>query len=848
MPDMIDNVKIMCYNRLNIMGQCLKIKLKKGNPTMKKFLAVLLSALLVAAVFAIPVAAINWEDNQVQGANPEKPEDYTFDNAYEYVFNINYVNGKIVGEDNTIIDNVDSYNACNPNWAISVLLAPTSEANVYEVALEPVVTPGSAAAAIEKGINFDNGNIVLVAHSSYSNPNGANWQSKLAACALKVGDKITVTETTATVQAAPAGYGEGEATVKETITVDGDLSDNGWTAEGWIEVTPENGFWQTIPTTEDTLSYKYQLRTDDTKLYVAFEIDCAMVEGGNGNGTNIRFWINTDSEATVYTHFYDVCVKEGAVAYVAKYNTVKDANTSANIENSTINGIMTGEGEKTYVEFSVDLAEFNGAEGFSYFVCVSNKVNENVCLYYPANDEPAEGESRTANLPYGKWNTEKAAVVDVEAIKLGEVKEEGGNVVESVNVAAGKSYTTSPLFRQNESWSWGDDAPIAYPDEDGITLTDGIFPAEGAAFGDAEWAGFNSKFPGYETTGYHWITLDLGESMDLAKYVLFYGTKALANGIGAPTGVEVYVSEDGETWGEAVGTATPVNDETTVNESVVIEANATGRYVQFRFTSNGWAFVSEIEVYNAGSEGAGSEDKPSIKEDIEPALKELLGAANEDAKFDVVITAPETYEAGDEITVTVEVKNITAENGLHLVKFELLYDNEKLVLTNDLDEYDNNCVDCFNAGEALPNKWTNFTKVNNDYDPNGSDADNEVVEALNDGVIYCSVLTTQLNPSFAVKEDGAITFTFTFKALEDAEGDIGLVVPNANIEGALNTKDGADVYTGNGTYAIIETIVEDEPSKPSDPVVPGDASSMLVFAIIALVAIAGSAIVVKTRK
>ena len=413
---------------------------------MKKFLALALSALLLVSMFAVSAAAVNWEDGQTREENEDGSLGiYVFDNAYGFVFNVGSVNGTIAGEDATVITSEEEYNASNPNWAISVLLAPTSEANVYEV-VTVVETPGNAANGIAAGINFNDGNIVLLVHSAGSLPENAagqtfaNWEAKVAALALKVGDKVTLagidleagtaTSATATVQDAPEGYEVTvpSTTVPEVITVDGDLSDNGWKEDGWTEVTPDNGFWQTVPTTEDTISYKYQLRTDESKLYAAFEIDCAMVEGGNGEGTNVRFWINTDSEATVYTHFYDVCVKSGAVAYTAKYNTAKDANSGADIADSTIEGIMTSEGDKTYVEFSVDLAEFNGEEGFNYFISVSNKINENVCLYYPANDEPAEGESRTAKLPYSAWNTEKAAAADVEALALGEIEVEGGDV------------------------------------------------------------------------------------------------------------------------------------------------------------------------------------------------------------------------------------------------------------------------------------------------------------------------------------------------------------------------------------------------------------------------------------
>ncbi|MBO5915122.1 MAG: LPXTG cell wall anchor domain-containing protein, partial [Clostridia bacterium] len=59
---------------------------------------------------------------------------------------------------------------------------------------------------------------------------------------------------------------------------------------------------------------------------------------------------------------------------------------------------------------------------------------------------------------------------------------------------------------------------------------------------------------------------------------------------------------------------------------------------------------------------------------------------------------------------------------------------------------------------------------------------------------------------------------------------------------------GAEIYPANGGYAIIEAFEEEKPVDPEKPVVPGDASNMLVFAIIAVLAMAGSAVVVKTRR
>lgn len=205
-----------------------------------------------------------------------------------------------------------------------------------------------------------------------------------------------------------------DITVQETIVIDGDLSDKGWKSDGWISVTPENGFWQSIPTT-DTLSYRYQFRTDDTKLYAAFEVDCEAVAGGNGSGTNVRLWIKSNDNANVYTHLYDVYVGGAS----GKYNTSTTENSPAAISNSSINGILVSKNGKTYVEFSINLSEFGGTNGFDYYVCVSNTKTENICLFYPAVPAGADETTRIENLPYKNWYEEGEATADVDELRLG---------------------------------------------------------------------------------------------------------------------------------------------------------------------------------------------------------------------------------------------------------------------------------------------------------------------------------------------------------------------------------------------------------------------------------------------
>ena len=359
-----------------------------------------------------------YRDNQTTNEKGEM----VFDNAIDYTFRVDKVNGAISGEDSTISTSKEVFEKCNPMWAITIFLKKLGD-NKYE-ALKSVFGEGGIPE-----FTWAEDTIALTIHSATSDPKQAdkypNWEQKVAAVAVKAGDVIvlnnvdltkdgTCTDATAHVEI-PGG--STPTPVKETITVDGELNDNGWKADGWKEVTPETGRWQTEPTTEDTLSYRYQLRADDEYLYVAVEAACKSVDGGNSNGTNLRLWINSDPEATIYTHFYDVFTQGGETKVLAKRNTSKTENKGENIENSTIEAKYVGGEEKVVVEFKVKLSEINCAEGFRYFICVSNLVNENLCLYN-AQIPLTNPDDRLANFPYKLWNKETETPVTTADIRL----------------------------------------------------------------------------------------------------------------------------------------------------------------------------------------------------------------------------------------------------------------------------------------------------------------------------------------------------------------------------------------------------------------------------------------------
>ena len=183
-----------------------------------------------------------------------------------------------------------------------------------------------------------------------------------------------------------------------------------------------------------------------------------------------------------------------------------------------------------------------------------------------------------------------------------EVSEEPGFVknpdalaTEGANVAEGKTYTRSLLYRQGGAdveWGWDENANIAYPD-DANDLTDGVIAADDAAYSDAAWMGFHMKAPDYAENNGAWFIVDLENSYVLSELTLYTGSIFLGSGIAAPTNVEFLVSEDGEEW-YSVGSVVPTTDETVANAPATIECDVTGRYVKVVMQTPGWAFVSEF--------------------------------------------------------------------------------------------------------------------------------------------------------------------------------------------------------------------------------------------------------------
>ena len=73
-----------------------------------------------AAVEPEPEVQKTYENTYKVDENEEGYKTASVEVPYGYTWNINYINGSIVGEDATICTTQDAFNASNPNWAITL--------------------------------------------------------------------------------------------------------------------------------------------------------------------------------------------------------------------------------------------------------------------------------------------------------------------------------------------------------------------------------------------------------------------------------------------------------------------------------------------------------------------------------------------------------------------------------------------------------------------------------------------------------------------------------------------------------------------------------------------------------
>lgn len=110
---------------------------------------------------------------------------------YGYTWEVDYIDGYILGEDVTICTTVEAYEACNPKWAITIILEKQQDGTY--VALRRAIVGQGVTPKIELGEN----QVAFVVHSGGSVPENClgtyeNWLGKVVACSIRKGDVFEV--------------------------------------------------------------------------------------------------------------------------------------------------------------------------------------------------------------------------------------------------------------------------------------------------------------------------------------------------------------------------------------------------------------------------------------------------------------------------------------------------------------------------------------------------------------------------------------------------------------------------------------------------------------------------------
>ncbi|MBR5779667.1 MAG: hypothetical protein IKY21_03460, partial [Clostridia bacterium] len=598
---------------------------------MKKFLSLLLVAVLVSAMFVVPVSAddeMYWAEGEYELVADNNVQPY---HAWGYEFTIDSVNST-TGAATAIFDNATDYAAKGPGkWTTQLLLAPVAgEEGVYEVIAAHKTTGKNAQANLDDGtIDFNDGKIVLSVQDSGTRPEKnedgtlrfPNWEDRAASWGLlytfsekAIKAKMTYDSAamTLTVEADPSKVEDD--TEKETVSIN--LIDK---ATPW-EVTGNGSF--------------------------SYEGDVLTVNAVE-NWPCIQAYYAEAITVTVADYYleYDFTV-EGA----ANMNFIFGNGGTFSISNSALS---LEEGQVDAGSGDLLAGSYKGVIALSDLVAATANYQS---AAFPAA-EVVDGELTFAGLNIFSVGTDVDVVVNKFAL-VTEV-EGDGEVTEITNVALNKEYEISGVGNRDSYYG---------------NVTDGFVAADLGENKNAEWFGFyhNGDRPTNAPDKVGYFIIDLEDEYTLTSARVHF-TNMTSWGIVAPEAVTAYVSLDGNAY-EEIGSFEGIIADDDFYWVNLEGLNCKAKFVKIEVKLGGtFAFVSEVEVYGGKPGAGGSTEEP--KEDVEAEMKELLGAAPADAKVDYVIEAPESYEAGDEITVTVTVKNITAENGIHVAAFKLLYDN-----------------------------------------------------------------------------------------------------------------------------------------------------------------------------
>ncbi len=422
------------------------------------------------------------------------------------------------------------------------------------------------------------------------------------------------------------------------------------------------------------------------------------------------------------------------------------------------------------------------------------------------------------------------------------------STAEETNVAAGKDYTYTGQYYENEV--------LKYPDIGGVQLTDGVRGTkDNISYLDEVWVGMSWGGEGSERNQTNWdenviaknfIVVDLGSvTDDLTRFSLF--SVECAN-VPRVKGVEVLIS-DNNTDFTSVGSVSIDNADMVVDledndhpeygiyeYSVSANEAKSARYVKFTIThKGGWAFASEVEVYQ-GSGGTGDESSDDVSEVPVEVYSLISFNADDwltgDATYNDKTESATVTKSGDAIVVSGSEElwpygyyNIAEPVEVNIADFELVYDftvsggkaNIVLFCEGSTVEDNNNYIN--NLTHLMAEEGSEYRDEGADDIKDGtytgridlSDLDLENVELADDEKITISAVKV-----FTV---GGGVITLNKFALESKE----TVTPESSDPSEEESS---------------QTSSEASSATSSEPVPTGD-KGILTFAVIAVIALAG---------
>lgn len=237
------------------------------------------------------------------------------------------------------------------------------------------------------------------------------------------------------------------------------------------------------------------------------------------------------------------------------------------------------------------------------------------------------------------------------------------------------------------------------------------------------------------------------------------------------------------------------------------------------------------------ADGGEASDKPEEDSVTEYTnkLAGLVGADRESADFDLVLNS--TVDAEGLITVTMTVSNIKDGVGMQALFAKLVYDDERMELVTGLNE--DEALDILTT--APSNKWENLSAVLLEENEDGEKIPTNVI---NINLFVASDDTT-------ITADAPLVATIQFRLKENCTyGGVYAATDTVDSTGFDETTEKFVNYYGNGAYTTAVMEVKDpsgtESSAPSDEVPAGD-SSIILFAVLGMIAIAGVTAASKVR-